>query len=173
MSVVVALVGVPGAGKSTIGHALAEHLGVGFTDSDELIELRAARSVSDIFIDDGEEAFRAMEREVVADVLGSADGVLALGGGAVLDAGTRELLSAVPTVWLTVDSDTAVKRVGLNAPRPMLLGNVRGQLKALAEVRKPFYTEVATATIDTTDQTPEQVCVAIIETLGLTPTTKD
>ena len=168
MTVVVALVGVPGAGKSTIGHELAQLLGVGFVDSDELIQLREARSVSDIFIDDGEEAFRAIEREVVAEAISSAHGVLA-----VLDPGTRELLGAVPTVWLTVESDTAVKRVGLNAPRPMLLGNVRGQLKALAEVRKPFYTEVSNATIDTTDQTPEQVCGAIVEALGLTPTTKD
>ena len=172
MTVVVALVGVPGAGKSTIGRALAQLLGVGFVDSDELIQLREARSVSDIFIEDGEDAFRGIERNVVAEAIGTADGVLALGGGAVLDPGTRELLSAVPTVWLTVESDTAVKRVGLNAPRPMLLGNVRGQLKALAEERKPFYAEVSNATIDTTDRTPEQVCVDIVEALGLTPTTK-
>ena len=99
MTVVVALVGVPGAGKSTIGQELAQLLGVGFVDSDELIQLREARSVSDIFIDDGEEAFRAIEREVVAEALSSADGVLALGGGAALDTGPRALLGTVTTVW--------------------------------------------------------------------------
>lgn len=170
MSVVVALIGVPGAGKTTIGRALASALGVEFADTDQLIAAREGRSVSDIFIDDGEDRFREIEREVVVTSLASCSGVLALGGGAVLNADSRKLLDSVPTVWLTVDTDTAVKRVGLNAPRPMLLGNIRGQLKALAEERRPLYAEVATITVDTSDRTGEDIVAAVISELGLKAT---
>lgn len=162
----VALVGVPGSGKTTIGQVLADQLGVEFADTDQLIAAREGRSVSDIFIEDGEDAFRSIEREVVAEALAQRTGVLALGGGAVLDANTRSLLAPIPTVWLTVDTDTAVKRVGLNAPRPMLLGNIRGQLKALTQEREPLYTEVATITLDTSERTPVEVAADVVAGLN-------
>lgn len=167
MSPVVVLVGVPGAGKTTVGQAIAAQLGVVFDDTDQMIERRAGRSVSDIFVQSGEDAFRELEREVVADALATHAGVLALGGGAVMDANSRALLIEEPTVWLKVDTDTAVRRVGLNAPRPVLLGNVRGQLKALTAEREPLYTEVATIQIDTTDREPGEIAAQIIGELDL------
>ncbi len=167
MSPAVVLVGVPGSGKTTVGQALAEQLDLAFDDTDQMIERRAGRSVSDIFVQSGEEAFRDLEHDVVAEALASHSGVLALGGGAVMDANSRALLIEVPTVWLKVDTDTAVRRVGLNAPRPVLLGNVRGQLKALTAQREPLYTEVATIDVDTTDREPAQIAAEIIESLSL------
>lgn len=164
---VVVLVGVPGSGKTTVGQAIAAELEIEFDDTDQMIERLEQRSVSDIFIQDGEEQFRAIERDVVADAVANHTGVLALGGGAVLDAGSRELLADQPTVWLTVDTDTAVRRVGLNAPRPVLLGNVRGQLKALMTQREPLYTEVATFAIGTADRQPDEIAAEIITRLNL------
>ncbi len=167
MSPVLILVGVPGAGKTTVGQALAAALGVEFDDTDQLIERREGRSVGDIFVQDGEQRFREIEREVVAQAVAGHSGVLALGGGAVLDSDSRGLLRDIPTVWLKVDTDTAVRRVGLNAPRPVLLGNVRGQLKSLTLEREPLYTEVADVSIDTTDRTPDELAAQIITELGV------
>lgn len=169
MSPVVVLVGVPGAGKTTVGQAIADSLGVAFDDTDQMIERRVGRTVSDIFIQDGEDFFRDVEREVVAGAVVSHDGVLALGGGAVLDAQTRELLVGLPAAWLKVDTDTAVRRVGLNAPRPVLLGNVRGQLKSLMEQRAPLYAEVATVEVETTDREPGEIAADVVSQLGIGP----
>ena len=132
-----------------------------------MIERRAGRSVSDIFVQSGEDAFRELEREVVADALATHAGVLALGGGAVMDANSRALLIEEPQCGSKVDTDTAVRRVGLNAPRPVLLGNVRGQLKALTAEREPLYTEVATIQIDTSDREPGEIAAQIIGELDL------
>jgi shikimate kinase len=139
----VVLVGVPGSGKSTVGTLLAELLGVRFRDTDRDIEASQGKSVSDIFVDSGEPVFRALERVAVAAALEEHDGVLALGGGAVLDAGTRALLRERPTVWLQVGAAAGAHRVGLDVPRPVLLGNVRGRLAALVAERAPLYAEVA------------------------------
>ena len=98
----VVLVGVPGSGKTTVGNLLAQRLGVGFRDTDHDVELTEGKPVPDIFVDSGEPHFRALEREAVARALREHDGVLALGGGAVLDAGTRAQLVEHPTVWLQV-----------------------------------------------------------------------
>lgn len=145
----VVLVGAPGAGKTTVGHRVAHDLGVEFTDSDELIERRAGKSVAEIFIDDGEPTFREMEREEVARALSQPGGVLALGGGAILDEQTRENLRGHNVVWLRVGISTATERVGMNASRPLLLGNVRGTLIRLLDERTPLYEEVATSIVDT------------------------
>lgn len=161
------LVGVPGSGKTTVGEALALVLGSAFDDTDQMIERLEGRSVSDIFIQDGEARFREIEHDVVAHAVAHHDGVLALGGGAVLDAQTRALLADFPTVWLKVETDTAVRRVGLNAPRPVLLGNVRGQLKTLMAQREPLYAEVANLEIDTTERSPKELAAQIVEELGL------
>lgn len=167
MSPVLVLVGVPGAGKTTVGQSIAATLGVEFDDTDQMIELREGRSVADIFVQDGEQRFRDIEHDVVAQAVANHRGVLALGGGAVLDADSRRLLRGIPTVWLQVDTDTAVRRVGLNAPRPVLLGNVRGQLKSLTLEREPLYTEVADMAIDTTDRAPAELAEQIIAEFGL------
>ncbi len=166
---VVVLVGVPGAGKTTVGQALAERLGVGFRDTDADVVASTGREISDIFVESGEAQFRVIEAEAVATALGEHDGVLALGGGAVLDAGTRALLAGRPVVWLRVGVPAAAHRAGLSAPRPVLFGNLRGQLKTLMDQRAPLYAEVASLVVDTDQLEPEAAVAAIIGELGLAP----
>jgi len=151
------LIGPPGAGKSTVGPVLAERLGVTFLDTDAGIEAEAGKPVSDIFVEDGEDAFRALERTAVARAVAAHPGVLGLGGGAVLDAGTQELLAGQPVVYLETSFAAAVKRVGLDAARPLLLGNPRAQLKTLLEQRLPVYERLAWLTVRTDDRSPEDI----------------
>lgn len=113
---VVVLVGPPGSGKTTVGRALAERLGVGFRDTDADIEAQAGKPIPEIFIDEGEPHFRELEAAAVRAAAGTHDGVLALGGGAVMADATRELLHGLPVVFLEVPQADAVKRVGLDAP---------------------------------------------------------
>lgn len=151
------LVGPMGAGKTTVASLLGERWGVAVRDTDEDVEAIAGKAVSEIFVDDGEAAFRALEKTAVAAALESHDGVLALGGGAVLDPETQMLLQGRPVVFLRVGLTDAVKRVGLGVSRPLLLGNVRGRVKQLLEERTPVYEAVATLTVDTDDRSPAQV----------------
>ena len=144
----VVLVGAPGSGKSTVGALLAERLGLPFTDVDAVIEQRSGRSIAEIFADDGEPAFRALEESTTAELLGDA-GVVSLGGGAVLSDATRAALQGHRVVWLQVSAARAVSRVGLNEARPLLLGNVRGRLIRLLAERTPLYAAVATEQVDT------------------------
>jgi shikimate kinase len=157
MAPLAVLVGPPGAGKTTIGQAVAVKLGVPFADTDHLIEARAGKPIPEIFIDDGEAAFRALERETIAASLETFGGVLALGGGAILDAGTRAALHHHTVAFLSVELPAAVKRVGLGAGRPLLAVNPRATLKYLMEERRPLYTEVATHILPTDDRTPEEL----------------
>jgi shikimate kinase len=161
------LVGVPGSGKTTAGRLLAERLGVAFRDTDADVEASSGRTIADIFVESGEPAFRRLEAEAVRLALVEHRGVLALGGGAVLDAGTRAALADHPVVWLRVGLAAASQRAGLSGARPVLLGNVRAQLKALMDARAPHYAEVARLTLDTDTMTPEQTVEAICEHLGL------
>jgi shikimate kinase len=140
---------------------LAALLGVTFLDSDAAIEAEAGKPVSDIFIEDGEDAFRALERETVARAVAGHPGVLGLGGGAVMDEGTRALLAGQPVVYLETSFATAVKRVGLDTARPLLLGNPRGQLKALLEKRLPVYESLAALTVSTDGRIPEEIAAEI------------
>ncbi|MCC9305696.1 shikimate kinase [Kitasatospora sp. RB6PN24] len=164
---VVVLVGPPGAGKSTVGRLLADHLGVGFRDTDEDIVATAGKPIADIFVDDGEPHFRELERAAVAGALTDHRGVLALGGGAVMAEPTRALLKGRPVVYLEVALADAVKRVGLDAPRPLLAVNPRQQWRELMERRRPLYLEVAAAVVTTEGRTPEQVAEAVLESLEL------
>ena len=161
MSPRVVLVGPMGAGKTTLADLLAQRWGVAVRDTDADIVAAQGREISDIFVDDGEAAFRALEREAVARALAEHDGVLSLGGGAVLDAGTRDLLAAHTVVFLQVGLSDAVKRVGLGTSRPLLMGNVRARVKALLDERTPVYASVATHTVDTDGRTPDEVADAI------------
>lgn len=145
------LVGAPGAGKSTVGRVLAGVLGVGFRDTDRDIEDSAGKSVSDIFIDEGEDHFRGLETAAVAAALADHDGVLALGGGAILDAGTRARLAGHRVIWLRIDLPSAAKRVGLARDRPLLAMNPRAHLRELLAARAPLYAEVASHTVETSD----------------------
>jgi shikimate kinase len=163
----VVLVGPMGVGKSTVGALLADALGCGFRDTDEDIVTAEGRTISDIFVDDGEEHFRALERDAVRTALEEHDGVLALGGGAVLDAGTRALLAGHPVVYLSMDVDEAVRRTGLNVARPLLAVNPRRQWRELMEQRRPLYTAVARAVVPTDSRPPEEVAQAVLAALEL------
>jgi shikimate kinase len=163
---VVVLVGVPGAGKSTVGHALAQRLGVTFRDTDADVESTTGRAISDIFVESGEPEFRRLEAAAVARALAEHEGVLALGGGAVLDPVTRSRLVGGPVVWLRVGLAAASQRAGLSGARPLLLGNVRAQLKALMDARDPLYGEAARVVVDTDHLTIDETVEAILAGLG-------
>lgn len=168
----VVLIGVPGAGKSTIGELLAAHLGMGFIDTDHVIEERAGKAISDIFTNDGEPAFRALEAGTIADVLSGPDAVVSLGGGALGNADTRELVKSHTVLWLQTGLAQAVDRVGLNRNRPLLLGNVRGQLAELMTAREPIYREAAKLVVDTSELSIEEVtqaALAALATVGIKP----
>ncbi|MFJ8666731.1 shikimate kinase [Streptomyces sp. NPDC093600] len=156
-----------GSGKSTVGALLAELLGAPYRDTDADIVAAQGREISDIFIEDGEDHFRALERDAVRTAVTEHEGVLALGGGAILDASTRELLSGLPVVYLSMDVDEAVRRVGLNTARPLLAVNPRRQWRELMEARRPLYTEVARVVVATDDRTPEEVASAVLDALEL------
>ncbi|GAA4086546.1 shikimate kinase [Streptomyces hundungensis] len=163
----VVLVGPMGSGKSTVGALIAERLGASYRDTDADIVAAEGRPISDIFIEDGEPHFRALERAAVRAALAEHPGVLALGGGAVLDDDTRALLAAHPVVYLSMDVDEAVKRVGLNTARPLLAVNPRRQWRELMEARRHLYTEVARAVVATDERTPEEVAQAVLDALEL------
>lgn len=162
------LVGAPGAGKTTVGRALAERLGVEFRDTDEDVEQRAGKRIADIFIDDGEDAFRALETAALRDVIASSDGVVSLGGGVVMRPENRELLAGLPVVWLDVSLPEAVKRVGLGTSRPLLMGNVRGRLMQLMAERTPVYEQVASVRVMTSDRDVPAIVEEVVTALGAT-----
>ncbi|MER6445183.1 shikimate kinase [Streptomyces venezuelae] len=163
----VVLVGPMGSGKSTVGALLAERLGVPYRDTDADIVTAQGRPISDIFVDEGEPYFRELERQAVAAAVSGHTGVLALGGGAVLDEGTRALLAGLPVVYLSMDVEEAVRRVGLGAARPLLAVNPRRQWRELMDARRPLYTEVARVVVATDDRTPEEVAQAVLDALEL------
>jgi shikimate kinase len=154
---VVVLIGPPGTGKSSVGALLAARLGVAFRDTDADVEAAAGKPVADIFVQDGEPAFRAFERAAVAAALRGHRGVLALGGGAVLDPGTQGLLGGETVAYLETSLEALTHRNGLDRPRPLLIGNPRAQLKVLLRQRLPVYERLATLTVTTDDYAPEEV----------------
>ncbi|WP_329391142.1 shikimate kinase [Streptomyces sp. NBC_01351] len=156
-----------GSGKSTVGGLLAERLGVPYRDTDADIVAAQGREISDIFVDEGEPYFRELERQAVAAAVAEHTGVLALGGGAVLDEGTRGLLAGLPVAYLSMDVEEAVRRVGLGAARPLLAVNPRRQWRELMDARRPLYTEVARVVVATDDRTPEEVAQAVLDALEL------
>ena len=162
----IVLVGVPGAGKTTVGKLLAKDLGVEFFDSDQVIEKKAGKSVSDIFTQDGEPNFRKLEHDVIMELLDSSNVVVALGGGSLGNDDTRAKVKDATTVWLVAGLAQAVDRVGMNRNRPLLLGNVRGQLADLMTAREPLYKEVASIAVDTSKLIPSEVAAEIVSELG-------
>ncbi|MGW4562636.1 shikimate kinase [Streptomyces sp. NPDC004561] len=163
----VVLVGPMGVGKSTVGRLLAERLGVGYRDTDDDIVAAEGRTIAEIFVDEGEPAFRAIEKRAVHAGLAGHEGVLALGGGAILDADTRALLAGHRVVYLSMEVDEAVKRTGLNVARPLLAVNPRKQWRELMEARRHLYEEVATAVVATDGRTPEEVTQQALDALEL------
>ncbi|MFC8730212.1 3-dehydroquinate synthase [Streptomyces bacillaris] len=163
----VVLVGPMGVGKSTVGELLAARLCTTYRDTDADVVAEAGKPIAEIFYDEGEEHFRALERRAVAAAVAGHAGVLSLGGGAVLDGTTRELLAGHPVVYLSMDVEEAVRRVGLGAARPLLAVNPRRQWRELMDARRHLYEEVARTVVATDDRTPEEVAQAIIDALEL------
>jgi shikimate kinase len=164
----VVLVGPPGAGKSSVGNAVARMTGLSLRDTDSDVEAAAGKSIPDIFVEDGETAFRTLERAAVATALTEHTGVLALGGGAVMAPDTRLLLSGHPVVFLNLSMSTGVRRTGLGANRPLLAGvNPRATYKALLDARLGWYREVARHEVQTDQLSVAEVARIILERLEL------
>jgi shikimate kinase len=169
---VAVMIGPPGSGKSKVGRILAAGLGVTVRDTDADIEAGAGKPVSEIFVDDGEPRFRELEREAVLTALAEHDGVLSLGGGAVMNTTTQEALEKYTAdggqvVFLDVPLAIAAQRVGMNQARPLLLGNPRAQWQKLMTERRPTYERLATLTVVSSERPGEQVAAEIIGALGL------
>ena len=155
----IVLIGAPGSGKSTVGMALAAQLKLAFVDTDSLIELKESRKISNIFVDDGEGFFRAIEFEALKEVLQKSDCVISLGGGAPIAKKAQEALrnSDSLIVFLDVSLATAAPRVGFNRDRPLLLGNPRAQWQTLSDQRRPIYEDLADYTVKVDDMSVEEI----------------
>lgn len=153
----VILTGPPGAGKSAVGKLLSDRLNASFFDTDAEIEASMGKPVGDIFVDDGEVAFREMERAVAGQALRADGAVVALGSGAVLDPGVQERLAGQPVAYLSADFGAIARRLGLDRPRVIIPGNPRGRLRAMLEERRPVYERLATFTVDAGELAPEEI----------------
>jgi shikimate kinase len=164
----IVLTGFMGTGKSEVGRRLAKRLGRAFLDTDQLVEARAGKTVAAIFAEDGEAAFRALERDVVNGAAAHPEAVIAVGGGAVLDAtNVARLRAAGALVCLTADADTIVRRVGDVRRRPLLAGDdPRGTIERLLRERRPAYDDAADLVLDTSERTVDQVVEEIRQRLG-------
>lgn len=160
------LIGPPGAGKSSIGKSLAKRMNLNFIDTDELIENRSGKKISDIFLEDGEAGFRALEKESVLEALRQADSIISLGGGAVLDSETQSVLREMNrVVYLEVSISNAAPRIGFNRDRPLLLGNPRQQWLSLMEHRKPIYESLAKYQVSTDNRKVNEVAEILVKEL--------
>ena len=163
----VILIGPMGSGKTTIGSLLAEKLGLAFRDTDHLIEEREEKPVSQIFLDQGEDAFRAIETRVLRDELLTDGTVLSLGGGAPISIDAQSALRAISSyiIFLDISLSTVVPRIGFNRDRPLLLNNPRGQWQTLMEARRPIYEALADVTINVDDKSEEEIVTIALSSL--------
>ena len=153
------LIGPPGAGKSSIGRHLSKALSATFTDTDAEIEAFTGKKISDIFLEDGEPAFRKIEKDIVLREIGKEDGILALGGGSILDEEVAKKLENMrnKVIYLEVSISNAAPRVGFNKDRPLLSINPRQQWLSLMEKRKPIYEKLAGFKVSTDNKKPNEV----------------
>ena len=166
---VAVLIGPPGVGKTAVGPLLAERLGTSFRETDADISAATGQLVGDIFVEQGEPAFRQLEREAAARALREHEGVLAIGSGAVLDPDIQHRLEGLPVVYLAADFATIARRVGLDRPRMVIPGNPRGRFRAMLEERRPLYEQLATVTVKTDDLDPDEVAAQVTAILGGEP----
>ncbi len=160
------LIGMPGSGKSTIGRRLAKSLNVTLLDTDTTIEQTTGRTIPDIFSNDGEQEFRRIEEEAVREALGSHDGVLSLGGGAITSPGVREALSGHTVIYLEISAAEGVRRTGGTTVRPLLDGGDRAEkFRALMSARVPLYRGAATIRVNTNRRNPGAVVRYIVSRL--------
>jgi shikimate kinase len=157
-----------GSGKTTIGSLLAEKLGLNFRDTDHLIEEQEEKTVSQIFLDQGEDAFRAIEKRVLREELLTDGTVLSLGGGAPISIDAQSALRAIAShiIFLDISLSTVAPRIGFNRDRPLLLNNPRGQWQTLMEARRPIYEAIADATINVDDKSEEEIVTIVLSSLG-------
>ncbi len=156
------VVGPPGSGKTTVGLLVAQRLGEPFADVDDVVEQRAGKAIADIFVEDGEPAFRELERDVCAELLSSAPGVVSLGGGSVLDPRTEADLTGLAVVFLDVAIADAAQRIGFAQSRPLLSVNPRAQWTKLMNARRPVYQRVATFVVDTAGRGADEVAADVV-----------
>jgi shikimate kinase len=156
-----------GSGKTTIGALLAEKLGLSFRDTDHLIEEQEGKTVSQIFLDQGEDAFRAIEKRVLREELLTDGTVLSLGGGAPISMDAQSALRAIAShiIFLDISLSTVAPRIGFNRDRPLLLNNPRGQWQTLMEARRPIYEAIADATINVDDKSEEEIVTIALSSL--------
>ena len=160
------LIGLPGSGKSTIGRRLAKSLGVALLDTDVAIEQTTGRTIADIFSNDGEAEFRRIEEQVIRDALGSHEGVLSLGGGAITSPGVREALSGHTVIYLEISAAEGMRRTGGSTVRPLLAGGDRAEkFRALMNQRVPLYRRAATIRVNTNRRNPGAVVRYIVSKL--------
>jgi shikimate kinase len=164
----VILIGPMGSGKTTIGSLVAGKLGLSFRDTDHLIEEQEEKTVSQIFLDEGEDAFRAIEKRVLREELLTDGTVLSLGGGAPISIDAQSALRAIAShiIFLDISLSTVAPRIGFNRDRPLLLNNPRGQWQTLMEARRPIYEAIADTIINVDDKSEEEIVTIVLSSLG-------
>lgn len=164
----VILIGPMGSGKTTIGALLAQKLNLDFRDTDQIIEQEEGKTVSQIFLDEGEDAFRVIEKRVLRQELLTDGTVLSLGGGAPISIDAQSALRAIAShiLFLDISLSTVAPRIGFNRDRPLLLNNPRGQWQTLMEARRPIYEAIADTTINVDDKSEEEIVTIALSNLG-------
>ena len=165
----IVLIGPPGSGKSTVGRFLSKRLERKLLDTDSLIEEKTQKKIAEMFVDEGEEAFRRLEMMVLEEVLQIPNCIISLGGGAPIKDESQKLIknSDVFVVFLDISLAAAAPRVGFNRDRPLLLGNPRAQWQSLNEARRPIYQKLASLSIKVDDMNVDQIVQEILLAYGV------